>query len=149
LEKMRVQRYKLFFCGCGSGELEGDDDVDCSGGDAFGEKVDKGAEAEPRRLSLAQVDAMTGGFTSAVVGEGGFSTVYLARLSGALAAVKVHRSSERLHRVFRQELDTLLRLRHPHIVRLLAFCDQQGVCSALCSCSRLRHLCQFEQRSSC
>ncbi|TVU43067.1 hypothetical protein EJB05_09503, partial [Eragrostis curvula] len=62
-----------------------------------------------------------GGFPSVVVGESGFSTVYL----GALAAVKVHRSSERLHRVFRQELDMLLRVRHPHIVLLVAFCDQQ------------------------
>ncbi|TVU12939.1 hypothetical protein EJB05_46624, partial [Eragrostis curvula] len=86
------------------------------------EKVEKGGEAGPRRLSLAQVEAMTDGFTSAVVGESRFSTTYLR---GALAAVKVHRSSERLHRVFRQELDTLLRVRHPHIVRLLTFCDQQ------------------------
>ncbi|TVU32004.1 hypothetical protein EJB05_23720 [Eragrostis curvula] len=122
---MGIQRYRFLFCGCGAnaaaGDLEGEDDVDCSVADVF----EKGGEAGPRRLSLAQVEAMTGGFTSAVVGEGGFSTVYLARLSGALAAVKVHRSSERLHRVFRQELDTLLRVRHPHIVRLLAFCDQQ------------------------
>jgi serine/threonine protein kinase len=130
--KMGIQRYKLIFCGCGAnaaaGDLEGEDDVDCSGADAFEEK---GGEAGSRRLSLAQVEKMTGGFTSAVVGEGGFSTVYLARLSGALAAVKVHRSSERLHRVFRQELDTLLRLRHPNIVRLLAYCDHQGECSVL------------------
>ncbi|GJN19888.1 hypothetical protein PR202_gb07203 [Eleusine coracana subsp. coracana] len=130
---MGIQRYKLFLCGCGvnaaaaARDLDGDDDdLDCcSGADAFGEKGCGGEAGAPRRLSLAQVEAMTGRFTSAVVGEGGFSTVYLARLSGALAAVKVHRSSERLHRVFRQELDTLLRVRHPHIVRLLAFCDQQ------------------------
>ena len=69
---------------------------------------------------------MTGGFTSAVVDEGSFSTFYLARLAGSLAAVKVHRSSERLQRAFRQELDALLRVRHPHIVRLLGFCDQRG-----------------------
>ncbi|PAN46490.1 hypothetical protein PAHAL_9G189200 [Panicum hallii] len=123
---MGVQRYRFFCCGCGAnaaaGDREGDDDGDFG---AFEEKVEKGAEAGPRGLSWAQVEAMTGGFTSAVVGEGGFSTVYLARLSGALAAVKVHRSSERLHRVFRQELDTLQRVRHPHIVRLLAFCEQQ------------------------
>ena len=122
-----MQRYRFFFCGCGAnaaaGDREGDDDGDFG---AFGEKAEKGAEACPRGLSWAQVEAMTGGFTSAVVGEGGFSTVYLARLSGALAAVKVHRSSERLHRVFRQELDALQRVRHPHIVRLLAFCEQQG-----------------------
>ncbi|KAF8722395.1 hypothetical protein HU200_022507 [Digitaria exilis] len=132
--EMGVQRYRFFLCACGAnaaaGDLEGDDDFVFED-----EKVEKGAEAGPRGLSWAQVEAMTGRFTSAVVGEGGFSTVYLARLSGALAAVKVHRSSERLHRVFRQELDALQRVHHPHIVRLLAFCDQQGwfpplLCSA-------------------
>ena len=140
LDKMGVQRYRFFCCGCGAnaaaGDREGDDDGDFG---VFDDKAqaEKGVEAGPRGLSLAQVKAMTGGFTSAVVGEGGFSTVYLARLSGALAAVKVHRSSERLHRVFRQELDTLQRVRHPHIVRLLAFCDQQGVCVCVCVCGLL------------
>ena len=103
-----------------------------SGQGAFGDAaadrpVPKDSTAVARQLSWAQVEAMTGGFTSAVVGEGGFSTVYLARLAGSLAAVKVHRRSERLHRAFRQELDALLRVRHPHIVRLLAFCDQRGM----------------------
>lgn len=120
------QRYRYFCCGCGAnaaaGDREVEEEADCGAGVTDGIK---GGAAGPRRLSWAQVEGMTGGFTSAVVGEGGFSTVYLARLSGALAAVKVHRSSERLHRVFRQELDALLRVRHPHIVRLLAFCDQQ------------------------
>uniref|UniRef100_R7W5U1 Putative LRR receptor-like serine/threonine-protein kinase n=1 Tax=Aegilops tauschii TaxID=37682 RepID=R7W5U1_AEGTA len=37
----------------------------------------------------------------------------------------VHCSSERLHRAFRQELDVLLSLRHPHIVRLLGYCDER------------------------
>uniref|UniRef100_A0A0E0M9Q5 Salt tolerance receptor-like cytoplasmic kinase 1 n=1 Tax=Oryza punctata TaxID=4537 RepID=A0A0E0M9Q5_ORYPU len=133
------QRYRFFCCGCGgntaaaAGDRGCDDDADCGGGGGgvgvggFGEEeVGKGgAVGAARRLSWSQVEAMTGGFTSAVVGEGGFSTVYLARVAGALAAVKVHRSSERLHRVFRQELDALLRVRHPHIVRLLAFCEQQ------------------------
>ena len=54
---------------------------------------------------------MTGGFTSAVVDENSFSTFYLVRLAGALATVKVHRSSERLYHAFRQELDALLRVR--------------------------------------
>ncbi|BAH94968.1 Os10g0516200 [Oryza sativa Japonica Group] len=133
------QRYRFLCCGCGgnmaasaAGDRGCDDDADCgggSGGGGFGEEEEGGkggVAGAARRLSWAQVEAMTGGFTSAVVGEGGFSTVYLARVAGALAAVKVHRSSERLHRVFRQELDALLRVRHPHIVRLLAFCEQQG-----------------------
>uniref|UniRef100_A0A0D9XLI7 Salt tolerance receptor-like cytoplasmic kinase 1 n=1 Tax=Leersia perrieri TaxID=77586 RepID=A0A0D9XLI7_9ORYZ len=126
------QMYSFFCCSCGGntaaancgGERECDDD-DAWAGEDGGKGGGGVVGAAARRLSWAQVEAMTGGFTSAVVGEGGFSTVYLARISGALAAVKVHRSSERLHRVFRQELDALLRLRHPHIVRLLAFCDQQ------------------------
>ncbi|PAN51982.1 hypothetical protein PAHAL_9G634500 [Panicum hallii] len=127
---MLLQRRGLLCCGCG-GSAAG---VAAGGrAAAFGDTDDgqpgakstaAGATAA-RQLSWAQVEAMTGGFTSAIVGEGGFSTVYLARLAGSLAAVKVHRSSERLHRAFRQELDALLRVRHPHIVRLLAFCDQR------------------------
>lgn len=119
------QRFRFFCCGCGAnaadGDMEVDDESECGGAGAS----KGGEEVGTRQLSWAQVERMTGGFTSAVVGEGGFSTVYLARLSGALAAVKVHRSSERIHRVFRQELETLLRIRHPHIVRLLGFCEQQ------------------------
>jgi hypothetical protein len=128
---MGAQRFRFFCCGCGANaaasNMEVDEEADCAG-TTVPEVGGKGADGTTRQLSWAQVERMTGGFTSAVVGEGGFSTVYLARLSGALAAVKVHRSSERLHRVFRQELDTLLRVRHPHIVRLLGFCDQQGAC---------------------
>ncbi|KAF0932877.1 hypothetical protein E2562_012197 [Oryza meyeriana var. granulata] len=108
-------RHRLLCCG--------------GGGDGIAEsdhhQAAAGAKSAARQLSWAQVEAMTRGFTSAVVGEGGFSTVYLARIAGSLAAVKVHRSSERLQRAFRQELDALLRVRHPHIVRLLAFCDQR------------------------
>jgi serine/threonine protein kinase len=86
---------------------------------------------EPRQMAWAEVESATGGFSSRVIGHGGFSTVYLASLSSSrLAAVKVHSSSERLHRAFRQELDVLLSLRHPHVVRLLGYCDDrddQGV----------------------
>jgi serine/threonine protein kinase len=124
---MLLQRHKfpLLCCGCGGGA------VVAARGTSLGDVdiVQPGAKIA-RQLSWAQVEAMTAGFTTAVVGEGGFSTVYLARLSGGsqpqLAAVKLHRScSERLRRAFRQELDALLRVRHPHIVRLLAFCDQR------------------------
>ncbi|CAD6260142.1 unnamed protein product [Miscanthus lutarioriparius] len=64
-----------------------------------------------RQLAWAEVETATGGFSSKVVGRGGFSTV--------------HCSSERLHRAFRRELDVLLSLRHPHIVRLLGYCDER------------------------
>ncbi|KAK1653733.1 hypothetical protein QYE76_071538 [Lolium multiflorum] len=129
-----AERFPLLCCGCGGAggvvatgvAARGAAHVD--DGTAKNAAVNAGKHA--RQLSWAQVEAMTAGFTTAVVGEGGFSTVYLARLSGGskpqLAAVKLHRScSERLRRAFRQELDALLRVRHPHIVRLLAFCDQR------------------------
>ncbi|CAM0870957.1 unnamed protein product [Alopecurus aequalis] len=119
-------KFPLLCCGCG-GVTTG---VAARQPAPVDEDTAKNAGKSARQLSWAQVEAMTAGFTSAVVGEGGFSTVYLARLSrgsqSQLAAVKVHRScSERLRRAFRQELDALLRVRHPHIVRLLAFCDQR------------------------
>ncbi|XP_008791632.1 salt tolerance receptor-like cytoplasmic kinase 1 [Phoenix dactylifera] len=83
-------------------------------------------DAAPRRFGWTEIESLTGNFTSsAVVGEGGSSTVYLAALPSSLAALKVLRSSERLHRAFRIELDVLHRLRHPHIVRLLGFCDER------------------------
>ncbi|MBC2899680.1 hypothetical protein CFC21_112503 [Triticum aestivum] len=127
---MLLHRHKfpLLCCGCGGdGVATG---VGPRGAAINDTNVQQTAgKGGARQLSWAQVEAMTSGFTSAVVGEGGFSTVYLARLAGSgssqLAAVKVHRSSERLRRAFRQELDALLRVRHPHIVRLLAFCDQR------------------------
>ncbi|KAJ8499691.1 hypothetical protein OPV22_010243 [Ensete ventricosum] len=80
-----------------------------------------------RRFGWAEIESVTGKFApDAVVGEGGSSTVYLARLpDSSLAALKLHRPSERLHRAFRQELDVLLRLGHPHIVRLLGYCDDR------------------------
>ncbi|WVZ74397.1 hypothetical protein U9M48_022581 [Paspalum notatum var. saurae] len=80
-----------------------------------------------RRFAWAEIESVTAGFSSRVIGQGGFSTVHLACLSSSrLGAVKVQRSSsERLHRAFRQELDVLLSLRHPHIVRLLGYCDER------------------------
>ncbi|CAN6276447.1 unnamed protein product [Urochloa humidicola] len=88
-----------------------------------------GAHVAARQLAWAEVEAATRGFSSRVVGRGGFSTVYLASLpsssSSRLGAVKVTCSSERLRRAFRRELDVLLSLRHPHVVRLLGYCDER------------------------
>ncbi|CAN6240323.1 unnamed protein product [Urochloa humidicola] len=83
--------------------------------------------AAARQLAWAEVEAATLGFSSRVVGRGGFSTVYLASLpaSSRLGAVKVTCSSERLRLAFRRELDVLLSLRHPHVVRLLGYCDER------------------------
>ncbi|GJN09329.1 hypothetical protein PR202_ga27328 [Eleusine coracana subsp. coracana] len=134
---MLLHRHGILCCGCG-----GSTAVAAGGGGKGGAWNNKAAAvaddddankaASARQLSWSQVEAMTCGFTSAVVGEGGFSKVYLARLAGgSLAAVKVHnRSSSSSSSAFKQELDALLRVRHhPHIVRLLGFCcvDQGGV----------------------
>ncbi|GKA99747.1 probable receptor-like protein kinase [Tanacetum coccineum] len=66
---------------------------------------------------------------SKVIGSGGFSTVYLARLSGVLTAVKIQSScTDRLARIHDQELQILLTLKpHPNIVNFLGHssCDNQ------------------------
>ncbi|KAG2567735.1 salt tolerance receptor-like cytoplasmic kinase 1 [Panicum virgatum] len=90
------------------------------------EEAEEQGGGAARQLAWAEVEAATRGFSSRVVGRGGCSTVYLASLPASrLGAVKVHCSSERLHRAFRRELDVLLSLRHPHIVRLLGYCDER------------------------
>ncbi|KAJ6850634.1 protein kinase APK1A [Iris pallida] len=97
-----------------------DTDAECAKNTA--KIVDESSSA--RQYSWAEVEALTAGFTAEVVGEGGFSTVYLGRLpaDSKAVAVKVQRSSERLRRAFLQELDVLLHLRHPNIVRLVGYC---------------------------
>lgn len=82
---------------------------------------------EVQRFSWEKIEKLTGGFTAAVIGLGGFSTVYLGRLPDSRpAAFKVQHSSERLYRAFLQERDVLLRVRHPSIVRLLGYSDDRG-----------------------
>ncbi|TKW40618.1 hypothetical protein SEVIR_1G257700v4 [Setaria viridis] len=91
-----------------------------------GASVSAGKGGATRRFAWAEIESVTAGFSSRIIGQGGFSTVYLASLSSSrLGAVKVQRSSERLHRAFRQELHVLLSLRHPHVVRLLGYCDER------------------------
>ncbi|GJN21718.1 hypothetical protein PR202_gb09225 [Eleusine coracana subsp. coracana] len=87
-----------------------------------------GTGSATKRFAWSEIESVTAGFSSRVIGQGGFSTVYLASLSSSrLGAVKVQRStgSERLHRAFRAELGVLLSLRHPHVVRLLGYCDDR------------------------
>ncbi|KQJ83840.1 probable receptor-like protein kinase At4g10390 [Brachypodium distachyon] len=92
-------------------------------------EVEVPAAAAARQMAWAEVESATGSFSFRVIGRGGFSTVYLAALSSSrLGAVKVvqHCGSERHSRAFRQELDVLLTLRHPHVVRLLGYnCDER------------------------
>ncbi|XP_027163930.1 probable receptor-like protein kinase At4g10390 [Coffea eugenioides] len=80
----------------------------------------------PRQFSWDELERFSSNF-SRVVGSGGFSTVYLSQFpDSSLGAIKmIHgaSSSQRLHRVFKQELDILLRLRHDNIVKLLGYSD--------------------------
>ncbi|KAI3757505.1 hypothetical protein L6452_05045 [Arctium lappa] len=69
---------------------------------------------------------------STIIGSGGFSTVYLAKLpDSTLTAIKIQSvCTERLTRIHEQELQILLRLKHPNIVKLLGHCndrEQEGV----------------------
>ncbi|XVF51136.1 hypothetical protein PTKIN_Ptkin04bG0160400 [Pterospermum kingtungense] len=83
----------------------------------------KGEEGFVRKFKWDEIKDVTKDF-SRVIGQGGFSNVYLANLSGSsLGAVKIHVGSDRLNQVFRQELDILLRLRHDNIVKLLGYCN--------------------------
>lgn len=83
-----------------------------------------------RKFTWDEVERLTMNF-SAVIGSGGFSTVYLAHLQGsslgmALGAIKIQIGSERLNQLFKQELEILLRLRHENIVKLLGYCHDGG-----------------------
>ncbi|KAA0042618.1 putative receptor-like protein kinase [Cucumis melo var. makuwa] len=77
------------------------------------------------RFRWTDIETFTKNF-STLVGSGGFSTVYLARTApGMAAAVKILGASERLNRMFRQELDILLQLRHRNIVNFVGYCDER------------------------
>ncbi|XP_077248274.1 salt tolerance receptor-like cytoplasmic kinase 1 [Tasmannia lanceolata] len=78
-----------------------------------------------RRFSWEEIESLTMNFSSAI-GEGGFSTVYLACFADStLGALKIHTNSERLNRVFKQELEVLMHIRHENIVKLLGYCDER------------------------
>ncbi|ONK72712.1 uncharacterized protein A4U43_C04F22350 [Asparagus officinalis] len=75
------------------------------------------------KLKSSEVDALTSNFNpSTIIGEGGFSTVHLVPFkSYSFVAVKVLN----VHRAFHQELDIVLRLNHPSIVKLIAYSDEK------------------------
>ncbi|XP_022996335.1 probable receptor-like protein kinase At1g33260 [Cucurbita maxima] len=78
------------------------------------------------KFRWTEIEAFTNHF-STVVGSGGFSKVYLARMTAGAAAVKILGGSERLNRMFRQELDILLQLRHQNIVGFIGYCDERDL----------------------
>ncbi|KFK28115.1 hypothetical protein AALP_AA8G474600 [Arabis alpina] len=75
-----------------------------------------------RKFSFAQVTRMTNNFER-VIGEGGFSSVYLGLVNGAeQVAVKVLSHSS--YREFKAEIQLLLRLHHKNLLDLVGYCDQ-------------------------
>jgi serine/threonine protein kinase len=95
------------------------------------EKDFDGTNGCARKYSWSEIERLSMNF-SQIVGSGGFSTVYLAHLPGSsIGAIKIHCPSDYLNRVFKQELDILLQLQHDNIVKLLGYCDNQGLCLVL------------------
>jgi serine/threonine protein kinase len=90
-----------------------------------GSKIEKIEKIDWDVIQKATMDFSS----SRVIGSGGFSTVYLARFVGSpgsgYGAVKIQCSSERLDQVYKQELQILLNLHHPNIVKLIGFCDDR------------------------
>ncbi|KAL4353410.1 hypothetical protein GQ457_06G038370 [Hibiscus cannabinus] len=87
--------------------------------------VEEGKGWFVKRFKWDEIKDSTKGF-SRLIGQGGFSNVYLAKLSGStLGAVKIHVGNDRLNQVFKRELDILTRLRHDNIVKFLGYCDDQ------------------------
>lgn len=80
-----------------------------------------------RKFSWHEIEMLTMNFSSSrVIGYGGFSTVYLAKFSdSSLGAVKIQCNSERLRQVYHQELDILLNIGHPNIVKLIGYSDER------------------------
>ncbi|VVB07630.1 unnamed protein product [Arabis nemorensis] len=76
-------------------------------------------------ISMADLSVATKGFSSdLIVGDGSFGFVYRAKLSnGVVVAVKkLDPDALQGFREFSAEMETLGRLRHPNIVRILGYC---------------------------
>ncbi|KAL6006687.1 hypothetical protein ACLOJK_032180 [Asimina triloba] len=101
------------------------------------DRTDSVREAQPKcvaakkdfssvwRFGWDEIELLSKNFSS-VIGEGGFSTVYLGVFSdSSFSALKIHRNSEWLSQVFKQELDVLMQLHHENIVKLIGYCDER------------------------
>ncbi|KAG8644309.1 hypothetical protein MANES_11G116800v8 [Manihot esculenta] len=78
----------------------------------------------PIRYSYSDLKKMTGGFKEKL-GEGGFGCVYKGKLrSGRIAAVKMLSKSKTDGQDFINEVATIGRIHHAHIVQLIGFCAE-------------------------
>lgn len=88
--------------------------------------VDESASFDPSlRISMAELRIATKNFSNdLIVGDGSFGLVYKARLSsGATVAIKkLNPDAFQGFREFRAEMETLGKLRHRNIVKILGYC---------------------------
>ncbi|PRQ32546.1 putative glycerophosphodiester phosphodiesterase, protein kinase RLK-Pelle-LRK10L-2 family [Rosa chinensis] len=76
----------------------------------------------PVRYSYSEIKKMASGFKDKL-GEGGFGTVYKAKLcSGRLVAIKILSKSKTNGQDFINEVATIGRIHHVNVVRLIGFC---------------------------
>lgn len=120
-----VMRLRLRSC-CKGIQENGVVCVNQRDGSRLGASNSKDGDFNFKEFTWEDMKRVTKNF-SKVIGLGGFSTVYLARFPdstrGAVKVVHGSSSSERLRRIYEQELQILLRVRHPDIVSLLGYCD--------------------------
>lgn len=76
-------------------------------------------------ISMAELAVATKNFSAdAIVGDGGFGFVYKAQLSNGVTVAVKKLSDDAFHgfREFRAEMETLGRIRHPNLAKMLGFC---------------------------
>lgn len=89
--------------------------------------LDESASFDPSldRISMAELVAATRNFSAdGIIGDGSFGFVYKAVLRGGATVAVKKLSPEAFQglREFSAEMETLGRIRHPNLVRMLAFC---------------------------
>lgn len=80
---------------------------------------------KPTILPLETLREITDGFSvHRIIGEGGFGTVYKGVIGNWNVAVKRTRSSMTVdQKFFRREVDSLMEVNHPNVVRFLGVCS--------------------------
>jgi len=83
--------------------------------------------AKPKALPLSLLKEITGGFSKErVIGSGGFAVVYKGIVSGRAIAVKRFSNAFKDEKIFGQEVECLMRVKHKNAVRFLGYCaDRQ------------------------
>ncbi|OWM63976.1 putative serine/threonine-protein kinase [Punica granatum] len=88
--------------------------------------VDESASFDPSlQISMAELEEATKQFApDLIVGDGGFGWVYKAQLSTGVTVAIKKLSPDALQgfREFRAEMETLCKLQHPNIVKMLGYC---------------------------